>query len=221
MRVLEQVYPSIYSSDHLFFREELRKVDEAGFKELHVDIQDGVFVPNMSFGMRVVSGLRRYTEMPFNVHLMVVNPEFYVERLKEVRGIRAVFFHPSSTRYPSQLITEIARMGAMPGFALNPAEEIAELAYYREMIGGFLVGTGEPDNAGGGFNRGALQKIRRVREGFGEEVEIVVDGGINAETLPLALGAGASRFVVGRAIFGATDMGAALAELEAALNCDC
>lgn len=217
MHVLESVYPSIYSSDHLFFREELRRVEEAGFRELHVDIQDGVFVPNLSFGMKVVSGLRKYTAMPFNVHLMVVNPEFYVERLKAVSGIRAVYFYPSSTRYPSQLITEIARMGAVAGFALNPIEEIAELAYYREAIGGFLVGTGEPDNAQGRFNSGALQKIRRLREMYGAGPEIVVDGDINAQTLPAARRAGATRFVVGRAIFGASDIGAVLSDLEAAL----
>lgn len=219
-RVRKEIYPSIYSSDHLFFHDELMKVDRLGFETLHVDIQDGVFVPNMSFGMRVVQGLRKYTSMPFHVHLMVVNPEYYIERLKEVSGICAVYFHPSSTRYPSQLITEINRMGAQAGFALNPIEEITELAYYKGKIGGVLVGTGEPDNVGGLFAEGSLQKIRRVRAMFGDKIEVVVDGNISAETLPLAKAAGADRFVVGRAIFapGESELSSVMRGFAAALE---
>ncbi|MDR1622985.1 MAG: ribulose-phosphate 3-epimerase [Synergistaceae bacterium] len=217
MRVLEEIYPSIYSADHLFLHDELMKVDKAGFQELHVDIQDGIFTPNMSFGMRVVDGLRKYTAMRFNVHLMVLNPEYYIQRLKATGGIRVVYFHPSAVRYPSELITEINSMGAQAGCALNPIEVIEELIYYKDKIGAFLVGTAEPDNSGGLFAHGSLQKIRRLRKLFGEEIEIVVDGNINAETLPIAQEAGANRFVVGRALFQAPKIQEALGELENAL----
>ncbi|MBC8536598.1 ribulose-phosphate 3-epimerase [Feifania hominis] len=200
---MKTVFPSINSADHLFLHDELMKVDRAGFETMHVDVQDGNFFPNISFGMKVLEGMRRYSDIGFNVHVMVQNPSYYIDRLGQIGNIHSVLFHPRHVLYPSQFIQQIRAMGSSPGIALFPLESLHEMRYYVGKIDYLQIMTGEPDNGQFEFNRYTLERIREAREIFGDSAHILVDGNVGLEELPLVKEAGADRFVVGRALFRA------------------
>ncbi|WP_426350752.1 ribulose-phosphate 3-epimerase [Alloiococcus sp. CFN-8] len=206
MRAEEIVYPSIYSADQLFLYDELRRVEKAGYKILHIDIQDGVFCSNLSFGMKVVKGLRKYTSMPFQVHLQVMDPMSYIYQLKDIPNICEIIFHPSVEAYPGRVINTIKDMGIEAGFALTPTEPLEELQYYKGRIKSMLLWTSEADNRGAAFDINSLQKIKRTRNLFGKDLLIYTDGGINSQNLSLVLEAGADGFVMGREIFDSEDI---------------
>lgn len=217
MDVKQRIYPSIYSANHLFFYDELKKAEHEGFEHLHVDIQDGVFVPNISFGMKVVEGLRAHTTMLFQIHLMVVNPMDYLPRLAKLDKVDEIVFHPSSVLYPGMLINDIEAMSAKAGLALTPMESLEELQYYKDRISSLIIWTGEPDHRGGAFDMNCLQKIRRAREMFGDSIAIYVDGGINANNISLVMEAGADHFIIGRDMFQTNDISEKAIELQEAI----
>lgn len=202
MELFERVYPSIYSSDHLRLLEELRRVEGAGFTHLHVDIQDSSLGLNVSFGMKVVWGLNALTGMKLQVHLMVAEPLHFVEELKGLEHVDEVLFHPGPVAYPGRVLNAIRALGLKAGFALTPVEPLEELAYYRGRIDSILIWTGEPDGGNGKFDQGALQKVARARDMFGEKTAVFTDGDMNNETIPQVAAAGASHFIMGRDIFG-------------------
>lgn len=212
MNVLECVYPSIYSADHLRLLEEMRWAEGERFSHLHVDIQDSSLGLSISFGMKVVRSLAALTEMKLQVHLMVSDPLPFVEQLSELGQVDEVLFHPGTVRYPGAVLQRIHRMGARAGFALTPAENLAELEYYKREVESVLVWTGE--GGMGAFNPGSLQKIQRVRGIFGDEISVFTDGDMNRHTIQDVRAAGADHFIVGRDLFQAGDRQANVRELE-------
>lgn len=168
---------------------------------LHFDIEDGVFVPVMTLGTKMISDLRPLTPLPFDVHLMMVNPEWLIPDLVRM-GANRISVHYEACPYPRRTLRKIVEAGAQAGIALNPATPLPELAYLRPYLDFVLILTSEPEVPDCPFLPAVAEKVRRGKHQPGlEGVEWVVDGGINAQNLPQVVAAGADTLVIGRAIF--------------------
>jgi len=199
-----EVAPSILSADFANLASEIREVTEAGVRMVHLDIMDGHFVPNLTIGPPVVKWIRRCTEAVLDVHLMITDPQRYAPRFIEA-GADHITFHIETVKNPFQMIEELHAQGVSAGVTLNPAtpvESVFEAAPLCEMV---LVMTVEPGFGGQEFMDFAARKCVPLRERFGPSLRIEVDGGINAQTAPLAVGYGADTLVAGQAVFGEQD----------------
>ena len=203
------------ASDYTQMGESLRAVRDADW--LHLDIMDGNFVPNISFGPDVVAALRPLTDMPFDVHLMLLHPKRYIEKFAQA-GADLVTFHVECADDVAETIAEIERCGMKPGLSVKPGTPAEALFPYLDRLYMALVMTVEPGFGGQKFMEDQLDKVRRLREyicGHGLGCYIEVDGGIDENTAPLALEAGAKVLVAGSAVFGKADRAAAVAALKA------
>lgn len=168
---------------------------------LHFDIEDGIFVPTMTLGTKIISDLRLLTPLPFEVHLMMVNPEWLIPDLVRM-GANRIAVHYEACSYPRRTLRKIVEAGAQAGIALNPATSLPDLAYLRPYLDFVLILTSEPEAPDYPFLPMMLEKVRQGKQQHGlEGVEWVVDGGINIQNLPQVVAAGADTLVIGRAIF--------------------
>lgn len=213
MNGLEHIFPSIYSSNHGYLMEECKKVEDAGFRTLHVDIQDGVCSSEISFGMKLVKLLRENSRMEFDIHLMLYELESYLDRLEGLANVRAVTFHPQSQRFPARAAGKIRSLGYQAGLAFSLHDPVEQYEFMREAVDTVLVCTASVDGQGNLYNPYSEAYIRRVRRVFPTQ-DIVVDGNINAGNLKRIKGAGATHFVMGREIFGAADLRGKIRELD-------
>lgn len=195
--------PSILAADFAVLGEQIRQADEAGADYIHIDVMDGMFVPSISFGMPLIASVRRVTEKPFDVHLMVQDPERYIEEFVKC-GADSVTVHAECCRHLERTLTEIRALGVKSGVALNPATPLNVLEYVLEKTDMVLIMTVNPGFGGQAFIENSLEKIRRLRAVIQERgcrTDIEVDGGINQDTLPRVLEAGANVIVAGSAVF--------------------
>jgi ribulose-phosphate 3-epimerase len=203
-----KIAPSILSADFGALAEEIRRLEAAGADWVHIDVMDGVFVPNITIGPCVVKSLRPCTELPFDVHLMIVRPENYIEVFAGA-GADIITIHLEACAAVEETLQRIRRLGKRAGISINPATPFSEVQPYMESADLLLVMTVNPGFGGQPFMAECLDKIREAREhadrhGLGYEIE--VDGGINAKTGRMAVEAGATALAAGNALFGAEDM---------------
>ncbi len=212
------IAPSILSADLLRLEEQVRLVVENGADWIHVDVMDGHFVPNLTFGPNMVQALRRIGNFPLDVHLMISNPDIYVERYAQA-GATILTVHQEACLHLHRTIQTIHAAGLKAGVALNPATPLVAVEEILPDIDLLLIMTVNPGFGGQQFIPGSVKKIARAHEmiqSTGKDIWLEVDGGISPKTAPEVVAGGANALVAGNAIFGQSDPVAALGALRRA-----
>ena len=212
-----KISPSALACDLTKMGEEVCEIEKAGAEMIHLDVMDGVFVPNSSFGLAVLEALRKKSGMFFDVHLMIDKPEKYIERYITECGADLVTFHLEATDVPDKCIEMIKKHGKKAAVSIKPKTPAEAVYPYLDRCDMILVMTVEPGFGGQSFMEDMLEKVRKIRaeiEKRGLDVDIQVDGGINAKTSKLAVAAGANVLVAGSAVFKAEDRKAAVDALR-------
>jgi ribulose-phosphate 3-epimerase len=213
--------PSILAADFARLGEQVTEAEQAGADRIHVDVMDGQFVPNLSMGAPIVQSLRRVTRLPLEIHLMISDPDFFLDEFVEA-GSDSFLVHWEGNANLHRTIQRIKALGKRPGVVINPATPAAVLEEILQDVEQVLIMTVNPGFGHQHFIPTTLQKIRRVRqmiEQIKSGCDLEVDGGIDAETAPLAAAAGANVLVAGTAIFGESEgVTAAMTRLRATIN---
>jgi ribulose-phosphate 3-epimerase len=195
-----EIVPSILSADVTRLGEQVKEAARAGADRIQVDVMDGHFVPNLTFGPLVVEAVRRVTDLPIEAHLMIDNPELFIEAFAKA-GATLIEVQVESTTSLYRTVMRIKELGAKAGVAINPGTSIETLREILPFITTVNVMTVEPGFGGQKFITSSPDKIKRLRA-MSADVEIEVDGGIDAKTAPLAVKAGATVLVAGSSVFG-------------------
>lgn len=200
--------PSMLSIDFTKIGEQLAIIEQAGTAYIHLDVMDGVFVPNISFGIPVIKGIRKASNMIFDAHLMIVEPEKYVEEFRKA-GADIINFHLEATQDPKKVIDLIHSTGAKAGITIKPNTPVEAVKPYLRDVEMVLVMTVEPGFGGQKFMENQVPKIRQLalwKKEMNLEYDVQVDGGITQENVKLVLDAGANVIVAGSAVFGKEDI---------------
>lgn len=209
------ILPSLLLCDFGNLEREVRMLEEAGVKALHLDVMDGNFVDNLSYGLPIVEAIRKLTELPLDVHLMINNPGKYIKRFCSA-GADLITIHVEATDQPRQDLQQIRELGLGAGLALNPTSHLGLVEQCVPDCDLVLVMAVEAGFGGQKFNPDSLNRLKRLREIKPQDLLLQVDGGVNSSTIASCADAGAELFVVGSAIFRQANYRDAVAQLE---NC--
>lgn len=207
------VAPSLLLCDFACLEREIRRLEESDAPSLHLDVMDGHFVPNLTYGLPLVETVRRLTPLPVEVHLMIANPLVYAQRYHEA-GADLVTIHREAVADPRAALECVRETGALAGMAINPATPVAAIENCLDLCDVVLVMSVEPGFGGQAFEPAALDKLRLLKSCIGGETLLEVDGGVNDQTIASCAQAGADLLVVGSAIFKHADYSQRVRELS-------
>jgi len=213
---MKKIAPSILSADFSRLGDEIRAVEAAGADYIHIDVMDGCFVPNITIGPLIVEAARKVTELPLDVHLMIVEPERYVADFAAA-GADIIVVHAEATNHLHRLIQQIKGLGKKAGVSLNPATPLNCLEHILEELDMAMLMTVNPGFGGQSFIESCIPKIRALREMLdlrGCTAEIEIDGGVKTANIARIAHAGADVLVAGSAVFGSSDYAATISELK-------
>ncbi|GAA5347386.1 ribulose-phosphate 3-epimerase [Streptococcus uberis] len=215
-----KIAPSILAADYANFASELKRIEETDAEYVHIDIMDGQFVPNISFGADVVASMRKHSKLVFDCHLMVVDPERYVEAYAQA-GADIMTIHTESTKHIHGALQKIKAAGMKAGVVINPGTPVSALKPVLNLVDQVLIMTVNPGFGGQAFIPECLEKVEEVaslRETLGLTFDIEVDGGVDNKTIAACQKAGANIFVAGSYLFKASDLVSQVQTLRTALN---
>jgi len=213
-----RIAPSVLAADLGRLKEQIGAVESGGADWIHIDVMDGHFVPNLTFGGPIIRALGKLTRLPLDVHLMVTEPEKYIAEYADL-GAATFVFHPEATLHVQRQLAAVRERGMKAGLALNPGTPLALVEEVATDLDLVLIMSVNPGFGGQGYWPGATDKIRRLRallDRAGSSAVIEIDGGITTTTIGAAYHAGCEMFVAGTAVFGTADPGAAVGALKAA-----
>lgn len=210
-----QISPSILSSDFSRLAEEIAAVERAGADMLHLDIMDGHFVPNITFGPAIVAAIKKVASVPLDVHLMIENPDNYIDDFASA-GADILTIHVEACMHLQRAMRQIREKGMKSGAALNPSTPVENLAYVVDDLDMALIMSVNPGFSGQKFIPQVMEKISRTRKLVGAKIDIQVDGGVTPDNAADVAKAGANILVAGSAVFSKPDYGKAIAALKGA-----
>ncbi len=208
------VVPSLLLCDFGHLADEVRRLEDAGVQALHLDVMDGHFVPNLSYGLPIVEAVRKATALPIETHLMISNPGEFLERFHSA-GADAITFHYEAVDDPRPLLETLRKLGAEAGLAINPETPVSAIVPYLDAVDIVLVMSVSPGFGGQKFETVALDKLRELSRLVDSHMILEVDGGVNLETIGACAAAGAHSHIVGSGIFKQANYSAAVARLTA------
>jgi ribulose-phosphate 3-epimerase len=207
------ILPSLLACDFSELRHEIERVEDAGAAALHLDVMDGHFVPNISIGIPIVEAVRRVTDLPLDVHLMIESPERYIEPFRKA-GADGLTIHVEAANDPRPVLDKIRSLGALAGISLNPPTSLSALESCLPHCDLVLVMSVMPGFGGQEFDASVLDKLRALRDRSDVDALLEVDGGINPETIGECADAGAELLVAGVAVFHTDDYRATIEQLH-------
>ena len=213
---MRKIAPSILSADFTKLGEEIKAVETAGADYIHIDVMDGHFVPNITVGPMIVKAARKITDLPLDVHLMIENPERYIDDFVEA-GSDVITVHVETATHLHRLLGVVRDAGIKAGAALNPATPLSSIQHVLHTMDMVVLMTVNPGFGGQSFIPAVLPKIeelKRIKDEKGMEIDIEVDGGINVENIAQVARAGANVFVAGNAVFGSSNYAETIALMK-------
>lgn len=215
-----KIAPSILAADYANFASELKRIEETSAEYVHIDIMDGQFVSNISFGADVVASMRKHSKLVFDCHLMVVNPERYVDAFAQA-GADIMTIHAESTLHIHGALQKIKAAGMKAGVVINPGTPVSAIESVLSLVDQVLIMTVNPGFGGQAFIPEMLEKVAKVaqlRDEKGYDFDIEVDGGVDNKTIKACYDAGANVFVAGSYLFKASDLAAQVETLRVAVR---
>ncbi len=211
------ILPSLLLCDFANLEREVRLLEEAGVDCLHLDVMDGHFVPNLTYGMPIVDALRKITQLTLDVHLMISDPSRYAEQFADA-GANSITFHIEALSEPKPLLEKLKARGVAAGLAINPSSDFKRLLPFVPDCDLVLIMSVEAGFGGQAFNPIALQRLSELRSSFGPELLLEVDGGVNEKTVGQCTVNGADLLVVGSALFRQADYCQAMTRLRSEMQ---